>query len=387
MPRKTISLALGALTLAAFAIGTSEFVIMGLLVDIANDFNISAASAGLLVSAYALGVVFGGPLIAVLTSKWPRKPLLIGLVAVFALGNICCALAEDFRLLIAARILTAMCHGTYFGVATVAAVELVPKDYRAQAVAWVFMGTTLANMLGVPLGTAEGFHFGWRSTFWTVAGIGALAIIALIIWVPRGLPDDRGDPWKEFVVLKQPKVVIPLALSALLNGALFIVYTYIAPLLMQVTNLGEHGVTTVLLILGLGLPLGTFIGGRLGDYNLLGSLKILFPLIAVFLLLLHFTAQNEISGVAVMFCWTMLTFTVAPMLQLLVVDNAGNAPNLASTFNQSAFNVGNAAGAWGGSLLLKAHYHLTELPLFAIGILGTAWILVFIYGRISTQRS
>lgn len=377
------SMSLFALTLAAFCIGTSEFVIMGLLVDISNNLHISIESGGLLITAYAMGVVVGGPLIAVLTSRLPRKPTLIGLVTFFVLGNVLCALADNYHMLLLARIATAACHGTYFGVATVVAVQLVDKQHRAQAVAWVFLGTTLANMLGVPLGTAEGFHWGWRSTFWSISLLGIISILALIIWLPRTLTTDNSNPADEFRVLKKSIVQIPLALSALLNCALFIVYTYIAPLLQQVTHLSNHGITIVLLILGFGLPIGTLLGGKLGDRNLIKSLLVIFPVIMLTLIIMHFIIAYKIPGIITLFVWSTLTFTIAPMLQLMVVNNAAGAPNLASTFNQSAFNLGNAVGSSLGSILLVHQVNLNELPLYAAILLLAAWGLVFVYRKIT----
>lgn len=383
---KIIPISVIALTIAAFGIGTSEFVIMGLLVDISKDLGVSIAQSGLLVTAYAMGVVIGGPVMAVLTSRFPRKETLIGLVMLFVVGNVFCALSKNYEMLIAARLLTAMCHGTYFGVATVVAVQLVNPAHKAEAVAWVFMGTTLANMLGVPLGTTEGLAWGWRSTFWSVSIIGIIAIIALLVWLPKNLPQGNPHPMSEFRTLRKPLVQIPLLLSALLNAGLFVVYTYIAPLLMRDTGLSGHGVTLVLLVLGCGLPIGTLLGGKLGDTNLLKSLFVLFPIIMMTLVILHYVVSYPVPAVSAMFVWSTLTFTVAPMLQLLVVDNAAEAPNLASTFNQSAFNLGNAFGATLGSLMLAHHVNLDELPWVAVIILAVAWGMVFVYRKQSLKE-
>lgn len=378
---RPVKLALSALTLAAFAIGTSEFVIMGLLVDIAKELKVSIAQSGLLVTAYALGVVIGGPVVAVLTSRLPRKATLIGLVAMFVTGNICCAVSPTYHLLMLSRILTAMCHGTYFGIATVVAVQLVDDKHRTQAVAWVFLGTTLANMLGVPLGTAEGNLWGWRSTFWSVAVIGLLAIAALVWLLPNSLKRDNSSPLKEFQSLKSPLVQIPLLLSTLLNGGLFVVYTYIAPLLINITGLSPHGVTLVLLILGIGLPIGTIIGGKLGDKALIKSLFTLFPVLIIALVIMHYVMPYAVANITVMFIWSTVTFTIAPMLQVMVVNNALGAPNLASTFNQSAFNLGNAFGAWVGSVLIRYHVSYDDLPFAGIIFIAAAILLVALYNR------
>lgn len=379
MGKKFMPMSVLALTLGAFCIGTSEFVIMGLLPDIAKELEVSIPRAGLLVTAYALGVVFGGPVMAVLTNKLPRKETLLGLLAVFTFGNVCCALAPSYELLMAARVLTALCHGTFFGIASVAATQMVESSRRNQAIAWVFMGTTLANMLGVPLGTAEGYYWGWRSTFWTVAIIGFFAAAAMIKWVPGNLATDDANPAKEFKTLLRPSVQIPLWLSALTNANLFVVFTYIAPLLITVTHVSEQGVTYVLLILGVGLPIGTLIGGKMGDWNLVKSLFILIPLIMAVLVLMHWAVPYKTSGIMTLFLWDTLTFTVAPILQFMVVNNAAGAPNLASTFNQSAFNAGNAFGAWLGSVLLSWHVRYEELPFASIILLAAALALVGFY--------
>lgn len=383
---RPIKLALSALTLAAFGIGTSEFVIMGLLVDIAHELHVSIARSGLLVTAYALGVVIGGPAVAVITSHLPRKATLIGLVAMFVIGNICCAVSSNYHFLMLSRILTAMCHGTYFGIATVVAVQLVDGQHRTQAVAWVFLGTTLANMLGVPLGTAEGNLWGWRSTFWSVAVIGIIAIFALIRMLPNDLKSDNSSPVKEFYALKSPLVLIPLALSALLNGGLFVVYTYIAPILINVTGLTPHGVTLVLLILGLGLPIGTILGGKLGDKDLIKSLFILFPILIAALAAMHYTMSETVWIISIMFIWSTVTFTIAPMLQVMVVNNALDAPNLASTFNQSAFNLGNAFGAWAGSLLIRYSVTYDDLPLAGIIFIMIAVLFVILYAQLIKSK-
>ena len=342
---KSIPLSIWALTLAAFAIGTSEFVIMGLLLDISKSFHISVSQSGFLVSAYAMGVVIGGPIMTILTASFPRKATLIGLISIFVTGNIFCALAPSYELLLAGRLLTATCHGTFFGLASVAAAALMDKAHRTLGVALVFLGTTLANMLGVPIGTAEGFEWGWRSTFWSVSGLGLVAIIGLVLFLPKMHGNSKVTPLSEIQSLKNPLVLIPLVLSALVNGGLFVIFTYIEPLLVHVTKVPLSHVTYILLILGAGLPVGTLLGGKLGDKALLPSLSGLFPLLLCLVVLMHWTLTEEVLGVSVLFLWNLITFTIAPMLQVMVVNNAAHAPNLASTFNQSAFNFGNAVGA------------------------------------------
>ena len=378
---QVIHISVLALTLAAFAIGTSEFVIMGLLVDIAKELHVSVSKAGILVSAYAMGVVIGGPVMTLLTLKFPRKQTLIGLICLFVIGNILCALSPGYPFLLASRILTATCHGTFFGIASVVATQLVDSKHRTLAVALVFLGTTLANMLGVPIGTAEGFALGWRSTFWSIAALGSVAVIGLFLGLPNNLPPSQARAGHEFKVFQKPSVFIPLLLSALVNGGLFVVFTYITPLLMTVTHVPQHHITPILLILGAGLPIGTLLGGKLGDKALIPSLVFLFPILLVLLLGIHMFIPKEIPGVGVLFLWNMITFTIAPILQVMVVNNAAEAPNLASTFNQSAFNLGNAVGAWTGSILLAHRMNYIDLPLVSMFFIGTGWLLVLIYAK------
>jgi MFS transporter, DHA1 family, inner membrane transport protein len=376
-----IPLSILALTLSAFCIGSGEFVIMGLLMELAKDLSVSVNQAGLLVTAYALGVVIGGPFIAVLTFKFPRKQTLIGLVSVFVLGNILCALANNYSFLILARIVTASCHGTFFGLATVAAIKIVPLEKQARAVALVFMGTTLANMLGVPVGTALGFSFGWRATFWAIAVLGLFSVAGLVKYLPNKNEVENIHLKQELNVFKKRNVQIPLLLSALLNGGLFVVYTYISPILMTVLQVPENRLSVILFLFGAGLPVATYIGGRLGDWNLLRSLTILLTGLIGVLMALYVSFPHQIVGIFLIFLWCMMIFTIAPMLQLMTIQNSNEAPHLSSTFNQSAFNLGNAFGAWVGSVLLGRHFELTHLPLASAVFFACALAFVFYYKR------
>ncbi|WP_338878577.1 MFS transporter [Achromobacter veterisilvae] len=352
-----------ALAAAAFGIGTSEFVIMGLLPNVAEDLHVGIDIAGLLITGYAMGVVIGAPIMAIVTAKLPRKAALIGLASTFVLGNLLCALAPSYGLLMAARVFTAFCHGAFFGLGAVVAADLVPRNQRASAIALMFTGLTLANVLGVPLGTALGQVAGWRSTFWVVSGIGLAAVAALAAWLPSRIPMQPGNILREFKVLRDARVVWPLAASVLASAALFCVLTYIAPLLREVTGVSERGVTGVLLLFGVALTVGSTLGGKLGDRNLETSLRRIF----VGLLLVFLALSQAIHSLAPMllttFVWGVLGFAVVPLLQTLIVDQAAEAPNLASTLNQGAFNLGNAGGAWLGSLALGRGLPLTDLPL------------------------
>lgn len=364
-----------ALAAAAFGIGTSEFVIMGLLPDVAADLGVSIDIAGLLITGYAMGVVIGAPIMAIITARLPRKTTLIGLASTFVIGNLLCALAPGYATLMAARVFTAFCHGAFFGIGAVVAADLVPRNQRSSAIALMFTGLTLANVLGVPLGTALGQAAGWRSTFWVVCGIGLLAVAALAAWLPARIPMQPGNILREFKVLRDPRVLWPLAASALASAALFCVLTYIAPLLRDVTGVSERGVTGVLLLFGVALTVGSTLGGRLGDRNLEFWLTRMFAGLVLVFLALSQAVHALAPMLALVFVWGTLGFALVPLLQTLIVDQAAEAPNLASTLNQGAFNLGNAGGAWLGSMALGSGLPLTGLPWMSAAIAMAALLL------------
>ncbi len=355
-------LSLLALALASFGIGTTEFVIMGLLPDVAADLHVSIPSAGLLVTGYAMGVVIGAPIFAIVTSSLPRKRALLMLMGMFTLGNLLCAVSPGYALLMGARILTAFCHGTFFGIGAVVAADLVPRDKRAQAIALMFAGLTVANVLGVPLGTALGQFAGWRATFWAVVGIGLVALAAIAIWLPANLRMPQGSIASEFRVLGEKQVLLAMLISVLASASLFTVFTYITPILESVTGVSPHGVTMVLLLFGVGLTAGNLIGGRLADWKLMpmliGVLLLLVFVVAGF----SYTSRMLVPAVVTIFVWGVLAFAVVPLLQLRVVDKALHAPNLASILNQGAFNFGNASGAWLGGAVIAQGAAYTFIP-------------------------
>lgn len=355
-------IALLALAAAAFAIGTSEFVVMGLLPDMALDLGVTLSQAGLLVTGYAMGVVVGAPVFAVATARLPRKATLIALASLFVLGNLLCALAPSYGLLMAARVVTALAHGTFFGIGSVVAAGLVAPNKRAQAIALMFTGLTLANVLGVPLGRIIGEHYGWRMTFATIVLIALAAVVSLVALLPRHIEMQKGNILREFTVLADGRVLLALATSALASASLFVVFTYIAPLLTQVSGFSTAAVAPILLLLGVGLTIGSTVGGRLGDRRLVPSLLLVLGLNAAVLGLMHFVLPMRAPTVVTMLLWTTLSFALVPLLQTLIVHHASAAPNLASTLNQGAFNLGNAAGAWIGSGMLAAGVPLTDLP-------------------------
>ncbi|WP_295998790.1 MFS transporter [Rugamonas sp.] len=357
-----------ALAISAFAIGTTEFVIMGMLPDVARDLAVSIPSAGLLVSGYALGVTVGAPLLAVLTSKWPRKTALLALMYLFIAGNVLCAVAPNYALLMAARVVTSFAHGSFFGIGAVVAASLVPAEKRASAIALMFTGLTLANVLGVPFGTFIGQQFGWRATFWIVAALGALALAGLTYWLPNRHDAAPQGLRRELRVLREPAAWLALLMTVFGFGGVFVVFTYIAPILEQVTGFSPHAVTWVLVLFGVGLTIGNTIGGKLADRALMPSLIGIFIVLAVVMAVFAQTSHHQLAAVITIFVWGMVAFATVPPLQSRVVDQARHAPNLASTLNIGAFNLGNAGGAWLGGWTLERGFGLDTLPWVAAAV-------------------
>jgi DHA1 family inner membrane transport protein len=355
-----------ALAVAAFGIGTTEFVIMGLLPEVAADLGVGIPSAGLLVTGYAAGVVIGAPLMAIATNGLPRKATLLGLVAIFILGNLFCALAPTYELLMAARVVTAFAHAAFFGIAAVVAADLVAPNRRASAVALVFAGLTVANIMGVPAGTMLGQALGWRATFWAVSGIGVAAFAAVALFLPARLAMTRADLRAEFRVLARPQVIMAMSITVLTSASLFAVFTFIAPMLTEVTGIAATAVGGVLLVFGVGMTIGAFVGGRLADWKLMPSIIAITAVLGAVLLALAFTVHDTAAMIVTVFVWGLVIFSLAPPLQIRVVNMAADAPNVASTLNQAAFNLGNAGGAWIGSAALSAGVGYAELPLVGL---------------------
>jgi MFS transporter, DHA1 family, inner membrane transport protein len=372
-----LTLPLAALAAGAFGIGTTEFVIMGLLPDVARDLDVSIPAAGLIVAGYAAGVVVGAPILAILTAGLPRKGALIGLMALFAFGNMLCALAPSYGFLMAARVLTAFSHAAFFGIGAVVAADLAPRNQRAQAMSLMFAGLTLANVLGVPGGTALGQALGWRASFGCVALIGAIAASGVALFVPREARPKASNVLREFGVLSDRRVVIGMAMSAASAASFFAVFTYIAPILETVTGVSPRGVTGLLVVYGVGLTVGNLVGGRLGDWNALRTIAWLF--LALMAVLAAFTVTSHYAALAgvTMFVWGIVSFALVSPLQMRVIDVARGAPNLVSTLNQGAFNIGCGLGAWFGAIPihLGAGYDATPWVGVAIALLGLALTL------------
>lgn len=369
-PGSRMPLGVYALTAGAFGIGTTEFVIMGLLMQVAADLRVSIASAGLLISGYALGVFAGAPLLTLATGRMPRKAVLVALMVVFTLGNLACALAPNYALLMAARVVTSLAHGTFFGVGAVVATQLVAPERKASAISVMFTGLTVATLLGVPAGAWLGLHFGWRSTFWAVAAIGVAATLVIALLVPG----DRGDAGPaalrgELRAVARPQVLLGLAMTVLGFGGMFTVYTYIQPILTRVAGFADAAVSPILLVFGVGMIVGNLLGGRWADARLRAALPGTLLLLALVM---------GAMGLVLHAGWAMVLFTgllgaaafatVSP-LQLWVLQRAGDAQSLASSLNIGAFNLGNAIGAWLGGVVIAhggdATAGLERLPFVA----------------------
>jgi MFS transporter, DHA1 family, inner membrane transport protein len=376
-------IAVYALTAGAFGIGTTEFIIMGLLLQVAADMQVLVSTAGLLISGYALGVFVGAPVLTLGTRRMPRKAVLLALMAIFTLGNAACALAPDYGWLMAARVLTSLAHGTFFGVGSVVATGLVAPNKRASAISTMFIGLTVATLLGVPFGAWLGLLLGWRAAFWAVAMIGVIAFAILAVFVPGnvGRDDNPTSLRDEVAALAQSQVLLGLAVTVFGFGGLFTVFTYIQPILTRTTGFAESAVSPILLVLGAGLAIGNVMGGRLADRGLTRALIGTLGGLASVLIALAPALSMKIPTVLLMGLLGVAAFATVAPLQLRVLEKAGSAgQNLASSLNIAAFNLGNALGAWAGGVTIDVGLGLAALPLVAaaitlVGLAVALWIV------------
>jgi DHA1 family inner membrane transport protein len=377
-------IALYALTVGAFGIGVTEFVIMGLLMQVSTDLGVSIPTAGLLMTGYALGVFVGAPILTLATRTLPRKTTLLALMAIFTIGNLACALAPNYPLLMVARVITALAHGTFFGVGSLVAMSLVAPERKASAIAVMFTGLTLATLLGVPFGAWLGLEFGWRSTFWAVSGIGLLALVVLAIFVPRA--DEKVEPAplrEEFAVLARPQVQMGLLMTVLGFGGVFAVFTYIQPILTELAGYSKEAVSPILLVFGAGLVGGNLVGGRWADKSLPTALLGTLALLTVVMLGSAFAFHDRIGAVAAAFLLGAAAFATVAPLQMRVLQQAGGAgQGLASSLNIAAFNLGNAFGAWLGGAVIAHGPGLQAVPLIAALVpLSALALAAFSLGR------
>lgn len=347
-------IALYALTAGAFGIGVTEFVIMGLLLQVSGDLGVSIPAAGLLITGYALGVFAGAPLLTIATRRLPRKTTLIALMVIFTIGNLACAMAPNYEFLMVARVVTALAHGTFFGVGSVVAAGLVAPDRRASAIALMFTGLTAATLVGVPFGAWLGEAFGWRSTFWAVGGIGVFAALVLTLFVPRaGEAVKAGSLSEELSVLRRPQVLLGLLMTVLGFGGVFAVFTYIQPILTQITGFSIAAVSPILLVFGGGLVAGNFLGGKFADRALTPALFGTLGALTLVMLAMTFVLESKLAAVVFTGLLGAAAFATVAPLQLRLMEAAGGAgQTLASSLNIAAFNLGNALGAWLGGAVI-----------------------------------
>jgi DHA1 family inner membrane transport protein len=382
-------LALYALTAGAFGIGVTEFVIMGLLLEVGADLGVTVAMAGLLISGYALGVVAGAPVLTALSGRWPRKWVLVGLMAIFTLGNLACALAPNYELLMVARVLTALAHGTFFGVGSVVATSMVPADKKASAIAIMFTGLTVANVLGVPLGTWLGQMWGWRATFWAVALVGVLAVAVIALLVPRDKVVPEASDWRaDFRAMGRRPVLLGLLTTVLGYAGVFVVFTYIAPMLTEIAGFGAGAVSPILLVFGGGLVLGNLLGGKLADRALAPTVIGTLVVMALVLAGMGIALNNPVTAVIAVGLLGAAGFATVAPLQMWVLSKAeGAGQSLASSFNIAAFNLGNALGAWVGGLVIEHGSGLAGLPLVAAAFPVIGVVIAVIAMRLERPRA
>ena len=370
-----------ALALGTFAVGTTEFVIMGLLPNVAEALQVSIPVAGLLVSGYALGVVIGAPIMTLGTARIDRKTLLVSLMSLFVIGNLMSAFAPNYMVMLAGRIVSSFMHGAFFGVGSVVGAHLVPQEKQARAISLIFSGLALSNIIGVPLGTAIGQYASWRLSFGLVSLLGLATAAFLFFALKPQAPDPIGAVAKELSVLKRSGVWLALCTTTFGFGGVFVVWTYIAPILHEATRLSPDTMTLVLFIYGVGLTLGNHLMGRLSDkslslsiYGALGGLVILMSIFA-------YTMTDALTGGITIFLLGFAAFGTIPPLQIGIMKAAQGAPNLASALNIAAFNLGNAGGAWIGSRLIDHNFNYPSLAMTGAFISAVGFLFAFaIYG-------
>ncbi|GAA1750267.1 MFS transporter [Streptomonospora arabica] len=370
-------LALLAMAIGAFGIGTTEFVIMGLLPEVSADLGVSVAAAGNLIAGYAIGVVVGAPLLTVLSTRLPRRTALLLFMGLFAVGNLLTAVAPQFESVLGFRVLTGLPHGAYFGAAAVVAAQLAEPGRRARNVARVFLGLTVANIVGVPVGTWLGQELGWRATFGVVAAIGAVAVAGIALFVPK-LPKPAGVRLRhELSELAGRQVVLGLLTIVLGCSGVFAVYTYIAPTMKELAGYSEAGVTGILALFGVGMTLGSLLGGRMADRALRPSVYASLALLALVLLLFSFAAHNPWTAAVGVVALGVATFAACTVIQVFLMTKAERAPSLTSASNQAAFNMANALGAWIGAGVIGAGlgYAAPALAGAAMAFVGLALAL------------
>ncbi|HEY4456603.1 MAG TPA: MFS transporter [Pseudonocardiaceae bacterium] len=382
MPIGLIALAIGG-----FGIGLTEFIIAGLLPQVAADFAVSIPTAGLLISGYALAVALGALLLTAAVTRLPRKTVLLGLMVLFILGNLISAIAPTFGIMMVGRVVAALCHGAFFGIGSVVAADLVAPEKKAGAISIMFAGLTTANVLGVPLGTLLGQHFGWRATFWAITAIGVIAFFGIVALVPStasgtGSARLRG----ELRAFRRPQVLASLAVTVLGFGGMFGAFTYITPMMTDVAGFASSSVTWLLIVFGVGLFLGNLAGGRAADRALTPTLIVLLIALAVVLAALTVTAHAKIPAIITLLLMGAFGFATVPGLQMRVLHFASDAPTMASSANIAAFNLGNAIGAYLGGRTIAAGFGYTS-PAWVGALLTVAALAVLVGATLAARRN
>ena len=374
--------ALFALAIGAFGIGLTEFVIAGILPQIATHFSVDIPTAGLMATTYALGVFVGAPILTVLGARIPRKTMLIGLALVFTLGNILTALAPTFPLALAGRILTSFNHGTFFGIGSIIAASLVAKDRQASAIAFMFSGLTLANLFGVPAGTWLAQVYDWRLVFWLIAGIGLVTVLSVALLVPRIEAGKAIALKAELRAFVDPQVLLAMGITIFGPAAFFTSITYIAPMMAEEAGLADAAIAWLMVLFGLGLAVGNWMGGRFADRSLFGTLFVTLAAQAIVLFVFWLGVTSAIVAYASVFLMAAFGFATVSPIQKLVMDRASRAgaPTMAASVNIGMFNLGNAIGAWVGGATIAAGFGLASpnwagaiLSLVALGLAVVAW--------------
>lgn len=370
--------ALLALATGAFAIGTTEFTPMGLLPVIADGVQVGIPTAGMLVTAYAVGVMVGAPVMTLLFSRFGRRAALMALMFIFTAGNLMSALAPDYATLLVSRLLTSLNHGAFFGIGAVVAASVVPREKQASAIAAMFMGLTLANIGGVPAATWLGQQVGWRLAFAATAVLGLLTIAALWLALPKGERGTRPDVRRELAVLTRPEVLLAMGTTVLGSGAMFALYTYVAPMLADITHASAGFVAFALVLIGVGFTVGNSLGGRLADRSLDGATMLLLAALAIIMALLPLALASHAGAAIGLVAWGAAAFGLVPPLQMRVMQSAAQAPGLASSVNVGAFNLGNALGAALGGAVISQGWGYASVPLvgaaLAAGGLALFWL-------------
>lgn len=372
------SLALFALAVGAFAIGTTEFSPMGLLPVIAEGVQVSIPTAGMLVSAYAIGVMLGAPVMTLLFSRWGRRKALVALMLIFTVGNLLSALAPGYTSLLLSRLITSLNHGAFFGIGAVVAASVVPKDKQASAIAAMFMGLTVANIGGVPVATWVGQQLGWRLAFGGTAVLGLITMAALWLALPPGEAGLRPNVRRELAVLVQPSVLLAMGTTVLGSGAMFALYTYVAPVLTELTQASPGFVALALVLIGVGFTLGNSLGGRLADWSLDGATLLILATLALTMAVLPLLLTTQLGAAIGLVVWGGAAFGIVPPVQMRVMQAAAQAPSLASSVNVGAFNLGNALGAALGGLVISLGWGYAAVPWVGAALaasgLGLAWL-------------